>query len=262
MDARLRPQGSLLIMTLMVSTSLIFLMLWLLTAYSTEQHVSASLENDVVAEAAANAGIDQAMYQLQSNGAWTIGFNGDVLPQSQATYTVAFGNAPLAYRSTNNASGASVVTGYNGRQVSPGFVHVVSVGRYNTSVRVEEALLTVISPIFQSAAFATGNLQFNGNINVDSWNSSQGTYSATVNANGGGVGTNAISAGSVNLNGNVNAGLITVLLVPPGPTVTPLTAGRSPQRKLPPFQPSIRRSRQTWATSRLAARWCRAPTPV
>lgn len=137
-----KKTGYILILALLITAALFVLVVASTDLYYAESRVSASAANDLIAEQAASAGIDAAVYQLKQSAAWSSGFNGIVLPHSSASYSMTFSASNLSVPySTNNSQGSGQVTGFGGRVVPAGMVYVISIGEYGGSVRREDALI-------------------------------------------------------------------------------------------------------------------------
>lgn len=198
-------KGYILVLTILVSGALFFIGVLFLGIYRAESRLAIRTEHNNIAIEAANAGIEDGVYQLKQSASWATGFQGVTLPRSGATYSMTFDRNQSAMPfSTNNGQGLATVVGYGGRQVMPGMVHLVSVGKYGVSTQVEEALISTRSSLFNGAAHVNGNISMNGNVLIDSFNSSLGTYQATHVNSGGNIGTNADGNGTVTLLGNVD----------------------------------------------------------
>jgi hypothetical protein len=156
----------------------------------------------VVAAEAARAGLATALYELSRDADWDEGFAETRLTHSGATCSVTFEPGAGRRHSTNNRSGASQTTGYGGRAVPAGCTHLVSVGRYGKAEAISEALVDIgpIPPLRYAVA-AQGRLTLDGS-STDSWDSSQGSYSATRSTGGGDVRTNAAARDRVRLRGS------------------------------------------------------------
>jgi hypothetical protein len=203
-DLMIARKGMVLVITILSIGALFFFTFLLVRLYAQDKGVSLRGENDLVAEQAARAGIDDALFNLKGNTAWTAGFNNVPLPHSRATYSVSFNrNQAVIPFSTNNVTGASLVKGYNGRSVPPCFVHIVSTGVFENSRRIEETMIsTGGGQLFSGGLFAVNSINLSGNVMVDSYNSSMGTYTATHMNSGGDIGTNSAASGAVDLSGH------------------------------------------------------------
>jgi hypothetical protein len=201
-----RQKGFILALTLLVMAAIFFFGLLYLSFYRTEKSLALKAETDLIALEAASAGIQDAIYQLKRNPRWNAGFSAVYLTRSRAAYTMSFnsGQTAIPY-STNNSQGMSAVTGYRGRVVPAGLIHLVSVGVSGKSKKVEEALVMAAagSP-FAGAAFVNSRIYLHGDVVVDSFNSAQGTYSQTHQNSGGNIGTNTATHGIVELDGHVH----------------------------------------------------------
>lgn len=202
-----RSKGSVMIMTLLITAALIFFAALYLNFFLTEKNTAFKAECDIIAKEAANAGIDDAYYNIKKNTSWNTGFSNASLAHSGANYNMSFNQSQTAIPySTNNANGSATVTGYGGRSVPVGMIHLVSQGKYLRSTRIEQALVSVTSSssLFQQASLIQTSIAISGNVLIDSFNSANGTYAETVQASGGDLRTNQSTAGTVTMSGNVN----------------------------------------------------------
>lgn len=142
------PRGFILVLTLLVATAILFLGFSYVELYRPQAQAARLTESELIAAAAAGAGIDEAIYELKRNTAWKAGFAAVRLPHSGAAYSMSFvpNQSAIPY-STNNSVGALSITGYGGRIVPPGMVDLISVGAYGTSQRSEEALITTVGGV-------------------------------------------------------------------------------------------------------------------
>ncbi|MBI2251925.1 MAG: hypothetical protein HYU63_04135 [Armatimonadetes bacterium] len=201
--------GYILLLTLTFIMALIFFSILYLELYRSGKVIIESAENDIIAESAANAGINDALYQLRQNRLWQSGFSDTSLSNSQATYSLSFDNTQtLIPYSTNNLSNSNSASGYNGRSVPPYSAHLISVGKYRNSSRIEE---TLAFNLFKFAAFGITSIRFRSNSLTDSYDTSLGSYGATQQNSQGNIGTNSVSSGAVRLDsGCVINGSLTV----------------------------------------------------
>lgn len=96
-------------------------------------------ESSLRAEAAAEAGLAEALYELKQNPDWQAGCQGR-LARSQADYAVRFNGSPNC-RSASNYGGSQALLGWQGKSIPPGQVHLVSVGRSGQALQVEQMLV-------------------------------------------------------------------------------------------------------------------------
>ena len=141
------------------------------------------------------------------------------LPAVQAAFkaaaqgTLAAGDTDITYNATATLIAMQSFTAYGG---TLGVVQTWEItgtggltGSRNATVEVEALVETPKVPANQYAAFATapgcGAITFQGNVTVDSYDSSAGTPAATTEAAGGDVGTNGnlTISGSVAVQGNL-----------------------------------------------------------
>lgn len=155
------PRGFILVFTLLVATAVLFFGFSYVELYRAQAQIARMGENELIAAAAAGAGIDEAIYQLKRNAAWKAGFAAVLLPHSGAAYSMSFvPNQPINLSlsilspqqtvipySTNNSLGALAITGYGGRIVPPSMVDLISVGTYGRSQHIKEALINAAGGI-------------------------------------------------------------------------------------------------------------------
>lgn len=221
-----RPRGYLLVMTLVVTATLIFLASVLIQHARAEGTMATRSEHDLVAEEAARAGISAALNELAQNAGWTAGFASESLSHSDATYAMTFGSGSTPY-STHNGTGAGAVTGYRGRSVPAGMVHLVSVGTYGRASSVQEALVAAASGPFTHALFGARTLDMSARVEVDSYNSAVAPYDPENPGTNGDVGVNvgdsdAIRMSNVDIQG-------TVYVAPGGSEATSIRATGQPE---------------------------------
>lgn len=207
-----RP-GSVLVMALLIVGALFFLALAATNLFRSEAALGAQAERAIKASAAATAGIEECLAILSQTPDWTTGLEG-LQPQAGARYTVTFDRtrSDVPY-STNNSQGAGMVVGTGGRQVPPGGIHLVSVGRFEGQTRQEEALLTAPGFPYGYGMFGhEAGVVLGADNLVDSYDAKAGPYSETVRTVGGNIGTNSTISGRIGLgagtvvNGDVRVG--------------------------------------------------------
>lgn len=196
-------RGYVLIVTLLAIAALFFYAVILVKFHFTEKNIAQKGEMTLIAEQAADAGVNDAIFYLKRDPKWTAGFNNVVLPHSSASYTVTFNNAQNTPYSTNNSAGAQAVTGYNGINVPAGAIHIVSVGKSGKAAHIEEAFITTGKYVFEYLLASNGVIDLKGNIAMDSFNSSQGPYASSKQNSGADILTNLSSPESVKLDGNI-----------------------------------------------------------
>jgi hypothetical protein len=184
-----------------------------LNFFQAEHRIAMNNEQKLIAIEAANAGIEDAIYYLSTDTSWNTGLTDVALPHSNAKYTVTFNRNINTPYSSNNSSGAATISGYNGRQVPPGFIHIVSVGSFGRNSDVQEALIsTGSSPYFTAGTFVKETIAISGSHFFDSYDSSKGNYYSTVSAEGN-VRTNSslssavVFSGYADVRGNIIAGI-------------------------------------------------------
>jgi len=199
---RHKQKGYVLILAVIVMAVLLYFSAMYLNFFQAEHRIAMNNEQKLIATEAANAGIEDAVYYIQSDSSWNTGLSDVTLPHSGAKYTVTFSKSLSLPYSTNNSKGSATVTGYNGRQVPPGFIHIVSNGFFGRNSDVQEALLsTGSSPYFTAGTFVRENITVSGSHFFDSYDSSKGDYYSTVSTTGGDVRTNSAATSALVFNG-------------------------------------------------------------
>lgn len=204
--------GFALILTLLILAALFFFAFALARLHVADKTLAQRREHALVAEQAAKAGIEDAWLRLSQEGTWNAGFNAVRLPRSGGTYAMTFNRAQGSLPfSTNNHEGSSPTTGWNGRIVPAGHVHLVSQGSFQGSQVLEEAMLQTRTRPFVAALVGADKIVLSGNILIDAWNSAKGTYAQTVRQSGADLLTNssapqAIEMSNVTLYGNIIVG--------------------------------------------------------
>lgn len=200
-----KSKGYILIITILSIGALFFFALLMVRLQASERKTASKGESDIIAEQAAKAGIDDAYYQLKEDITWKTGFSSKALPHSNSTYTVSFDStqSKIPY-STNNSKGSAAVTGYNGRKVPAGMIHLVSQGKYTVSTKVEEALVNMGGAnLFEGALFGANDVKINGGVKIDSYNSANGAYNEATAGSSGNVGSNLTGGDPIELKGQV-----------------------------------------------------------
>lgn len=115
--------GSILMLTLLLLAALFFFGLSFLNHYLGDKTLASRQEEQVLAEEAAEAGIERALYELAHDAHWQPASLRVRLPHSQADFVLEFAPASVAF-SSNNVSGSTSLTGWGARLVPPGMVHL------------------------------------------------------------------------------------------------------------------------------------------
>ena len=137
-------KGYILILTLLVMGALFLWGIFALDLYRHEQYIAQKAEMDLIAEEAARAGINDAIYYLKKDSSWDEGFSDAKLEHSGATYSINFDKSyTLLPWSVNNSNGSESVFGWRERVVPPGTVYLVSTGKFGRSEQVIQAIVTV-----------------------------------------------------------------------------------------------------------------------
>jgi len=198
-----KKQGYLLILTLLVMAALLFFAIFYLSFYNGEQDLALRGQQQILAEGAAAAAVDAAIYELKQDNAWISGFSQITLPHSNARYSLTFNKDQTALPySTNNLQSAAPATGYQGRIVPPHCAYLVGIGFMGFMKQTEQAMITLGNSPFINAATTMHDLNFTGSVVVDSYNSDNGTYAATRQNSGGNIGTNSGANDMIELHGS------------------------------------------------------------
>jgi hypothetical protein len=220
-----RKDGYILVLTLLVVASMLVIGIAYADFYRQDKSLALKGENDHIAAAAADAGIQDGIYQLKKNNGWNAGFSNVALAHAGSSYSMSFDSSQNVIPfSTNNYSGTANVQGFEGRDVPAGAVYLISVGRYANSTRTEHALVSTKSYVFQNAITADNEIKLNGGVTTDSFNSSIAPYSSQHLSSGGNLHTNSADNGAVQLNGTVNV-MGNIAVGPGGNASTTINAG-------------------------------------
>ena len=204
-----RRRGYILILTITVIAVLMIFAIAYVNFYRGEKILAQNAEKNLIAEAAADAGIQDALCRIKISSDWQAGFTNVALSHSGATYNMTFvkNNPQNKYYSTNNSAGpAAITTGWPGNRVVPaGAIHLVSVGTFRGDTRIEQALITLKPQgLFMGAASTQRTIEIQGNAGTDSYNSTNGAYGGTNIGTNGNIRTNIGDNGSIDLQGSVN----------------------------------------------------------
>lgn len=217
-----QSRGSIFIMTLAILGAVFLFGVAFVGLLRADKGMAQRGELTIIAEGAANAGIERAIWQLKRDSAWSAGFSAVQLPSSKASYTVTFNKTQTAIPwSTNNLAGSASVTGYKGRVVPAGAAHLVSLGTHGTLSFMEEAIVTGSANRFGMAIIGSDEITLNNNVKTDSYDSSLGTYDQTKSNTYGNIGTNSTDNGAISLKTGVKVN--TVVTVGPNGTSSVVT---------------------------------------
>jgi len=199
-----KTNGYVLVLTMIVMFLLLMMALFYVKFSMPEQHFAMKGEMELIAMSAADAGLEDAFYNIKQYSGWTGGFTNVSLPHSKATYSVTFNkNQTILPYSTNNIGGTTAVTGYGGRIIPAGMAHIISIGKFGSVSHIEEAMIGGTGNLFSSGIFVDNSINITGNSMTDSFDSSKGTYDQTKELSGGDIATNSVDEGAVRLSGNV-----------------------------------------------------------
>lgn len=205
-----RRRGFILIVTILTIGAMFFFAFWSVKHYSQEKKLAFRGGEHLIAEQAAIAGIEDAFLEIKKDSKWITGFDKVLLPHSKATYSISFNkNQTITPFSSSTKISGAAVTGYGGRNVPAGFIHLISKGEYGNTACYEEALISATG--LDVALFASGNqgsVYLGGTIFTDSYDSDIGPYEQTKQSTGGDIGTNSSAYHSVTLrNVTINGAL-------------------------------------------------------
>jgi len=173
----MRQRGSVLILSVSVTTFLALIGASFLIEGLSEMNLSTREGYQSVAFQMAEAGLDQSLRNLR-----TATNDDDVLTGSLANATFSIDSPP-----TSIAANVYQVT-----------THGLSQQEQRT---IEAVIQQTPQSVFQYALFGDQNVSIGGNAITDSFNSSQGLYDDQTPGQEGDVGTNATTAGGVDVDG-------------------------------------------------------------
>jgi len=150
-------RGFILVMSLTIMAALFFFGLAFMNLFRMEKQLAQRQEQMIIADAAARAGLEDALFQLRQNRNWSDGFNSLALPASGAAYSITFDekNTRIPW-STNNFNGEAPVSGWKGRTVPPHCAHLVCTGSYGSTSTTRQYIVEAINLLFQDT-FDSGN---------------------------------------------------------------------------------------------------------
>jgi hypothetical protein len=217
------PKGSVLVAVLLVIVMLAGLSAALLTTAITQDHAAAGSDDHMRAVYIADAGITNAIYDLNNSGTGNIG---------AANAQIVFGDGSYWVATTDNGNGTSTVKS------------TAAYGGYTRSISV-----TLMKPTATSTSigiFSDQNYVISSNCVVDSYDSSKGTYASQItgkitgqnyaNKNG-----NIGSNGSITLDsnnkimGNANPGPGFTVSIGSAVTVTGVTTAAAAKKVFTPI---------------------------
>lgn len=144
-----KGRGFILIIGLLAMGAIFFFSMTYIRLYTADKGLSLKAELSLVADEAAQAGIEDALDQVRQSQVWNTGFNAVSLPRSGGTYTVTFNKAQNTVPwSTNNSSGSEAVAGWGGRTVPPNTLHIVSTGAARNEKVTRQVIVRVSSALF------------------------------------------------------------------------------------------------------------------
>jgi len=204
--------GSIVLTVVLVCFFVIIIFLSCLSFMAgTNANIIGRHRNKVVAIYASRAGLEKAIYEMDSDNGWVVGLNQETLSDSGSSYTVTFDSGQNIYPySTNNLSGTSLVEGYGGRIVGPGAAYIISTGEFREEKVLNVAILRS-SGSFGNSSASRNRINLKNKVIMDSYDSSLGSYEETKKDSDGHIRTNATQPGTVVLEGTVKVnGNITV----------------------------------------------------
>jgi len=119
------------------------------------------------AQSAAQAAVDAAIFKLKIDRNWEKGFRGELLPHSQARYSLTFDSrqGEIPY-STNNLNHDRAVNGWGGRIVPPHSAHLVGLGQKGAQKWKEETILVLSLNPFPDLLLAKEQLSLTGDFRL------------------------------------------------------------------------------------------------
>lgn len=165
-------RGLALVTVLLFSVVLLMMVIALYRAVQGELFVSQNFRDLNAATFLAEAGVMEAVAELEADPAWTEGFENRTVVGVPGTFTVVFntsGSSFSPHESVNNSDGS---TGDNYRgigMVPPGYVSVVCTAQVGTQSRTLEALVHLGGDVYpaDSALVSSGKIDMRGDIAVD-----------------------------------------------------------------------------------------------
>ncbi len=162
-------------------------------------------QNQLEAQAAAEAGLEDVAWECSYNGQLFLSGNGWTTSGSDKTKTVTWTNTS----GTSVGSYTTTVSDWSGNNPSVTVVGTSSSSGASTSSTMKALLAP--RPMFNDSITAAGTITLGGNAYTDSYNSSSGAYGGSNRATSGSTSTNSTSTGAISLSGNAqvkgNAGV-------------------------------------------------------
>lgn len=165
-------RGLALVTVLLFSMILMMMVIALYRSVEGELLVSQNFRDQQGATFLAEAGVMDAVAQLETDPDWTAGFQDKTLPGIPGSYTVTFNTTGAPYsnlESVNNSDGSGG-DNYRGTAMVPaGYVDVVCTAKVGSQKRTLEALVNVGGGLYQvdGAMVSTGRIDMRGDITVD-----------------------------------------------------------------------------------------------
>lgn len=167
-----RDRGLALVTVLLSSVVLLMMVIALYKAVQGELLVSQNFRDQNGATYLAEAGIMDAIAELEADPAWTAGFKDKSIPGVPGTYTMVFNTSGSDFsplQSVNNSDGSSDEN-YRGEGMVPaGYASLVCTARVGSQSRTLEALVHLGGGLYStdSALVSSGRIDMRGDIKVD-----------------------------------------------------------------------------------------------
>lgn len=165
-------RGLALVTVLLFSMVLLMMVIALYRSVEGELLVSQNFRDQQGATFLAEAGVMDAVAELETDPDWTAGFQDKTLPGIPGSYTITFNTTGAPYsnlESVNNSDGAGG-DNYRGTAMVPaGYVDVVCTAQVGSQKRTLEALVHIGGGLYQvdGAMVSTGRIDMRGDITVD-----------------------------------------------------------------------------------------------
>lgn len=195
-------KGFILIAVYLVITVLVILGAAFVSRSLSEMRIAERAKNSMQAFYLGEAGIDQAIWEVNSGGGAWSGWNTSGNPYTSGTRALATGDFSVSVTDPTGNNPIIQAIGY-----SPG-IAAANVSARAVRVKLERGS----SPLFTHALFSQNEIELFGSATVDSYNSANGPYGPLNRLTNGDVGTNGTTTavidltGSIIINGDVSTG--------------------------------------------------------
>lgn len=186
-------KGFILIASYLVITVLVILGAAFVSRSLSEMRIAERAKDSVQAFYLAEAGVDQAVWELNSAGGTWSGWNTSGNPYTSGTRTLITGDFSVSVTDPTGNNPVIQAIGYAGGISAP-----------NVSTRTVRAKLQRgSSPLFTHALFSENEIELFGSATVDSYNSASGPYGPLNRRSNGDIGTNGTTTAAIDLTGSV-----------------------------------------------------------